>query len=486
MRSSRPFRAIPALAVISLFALVAARSSAPNMAAPPRIAPCEEYTLAGGGASTVLFNGGDGILQPFPPEMSAAACSVHVAGTGWSTAIVRALEWDPAMLAPDPSAIALRVATLNPSAMDFYNSNSVPWVRLSPPIVTQGVTGVADPPHAAIAIETTAQADAFFGIYPLQGYYEPSGDPGMPAASMLSGGGSHGTLTGPHPVLAHAICGGGPDLQALRVVQAVNHAEAALSARPFEVTQRFRVPVAVELRWVEMAVHAAFTPSQPFTAARLMIVDAGPGDVPPAGMPAELVGAPFESYFDFLPSSSSPAPRWGTHLDFDHVQVLMPGHDYWLYVRGGQPYEFGAHTLSGGEGPAFSAGIGPLYSRASGGAGWSRVAGTALSFKLVGLPLAGVDVPRPPAASTAFSVAVSPNPAHGLAQVTWSGAVGPVRLEVLDARGRRVAAGEGGAAGTWPWHVAGRDSRPLPAGVYFIHARDSAGDNVVRQLAIVR
>jgi len=68
--------------------------------------------------------------------------------------------------------------------------------------------------------------------------------------------------------------------------------------------------------------------------------------------------------------------------------------------------------------------------------------------------------------------------------VAWSGAVGPVRFEVFDARGRRVAVNTGGAAGSWSWSI--RDSRgqALPAGVYFVHARDSAGGHSVQRVVV--
>ena len=92
----------------------------------------------------------------------------------------------------------------------------------------------------------------------------------------------------------------------------------------------------------------------------------------------------------------------------------------------------------------------------------------------------------PPRAGDGMRLHVSPNPARDLAEVTWSGGVGPVKLRVYDARGRQVASGEGGAAGTWRWTTLGSGGQPLPGGVYFVRAHDSAGDTAAERLIIVR
>ena len=108
----------------------------------------------------------------------------------------------------------------------------------------------------------------------------------------------------------------------------------------------------------------------------------------------------------------------------------------------------------------------------------------ALSFKLIGKPVAPVGInPRP--SSPSFALQVSPNPAASVADVRWSGAVGPVRIEVLDARGRRVASGQGGAAGSWSFARTGRGGQALSAGVYFVHARDSAGGHAVERVVLI-
>jgi hypothetical protein len=115
---------------------------------------------------------------------------------------------------------------------------------------------------------------------------------------------------------------------------------------------------------------------------------------------------------------------------------------------------------------------------------WSTETGRALSFKLIGIPHTSLSVPHP--AQGAFRLAVAPNPVRDVADVTWSGAVGPVRFEVFDARGRRVATSDGGAAGTWRWSASSAHGQPLPSGVYFVHARDTAGGHTVQRFVLYR
>jgi hypothetical protein len=57
---------------------------------------------------------------------------------------------------------------------------------------------------------------------------------------------------------------------------------------------------------------------------------------------------------------------------------------------------------------------------------------------------------------------------------------------VLDARGRRLAEGSGGAAGAWTWQGTDRDGHAVASGVYFIRARDSAGQASNQRVMIVR
>jgi hypothetical protein len=483
-------RLLPALAVVTLFALVAASPSpspAPQMPLPVG-APCSDYSQASPGASTSLFSQGDGVTQPLGAGATMAACSLHVKGTGWCYVSVFVREWDPLALAPEPGTIAMRSAYLDPSRMNFYTSNSVPWVTFSPPVVTQSLAGVAEPPQPTVSMEV--RSDTYAYSYPLAAYYEPSGDPALGAVQSVSAGGSHEPITGPHPVLGHAVCEGSADVQSLRIVQCVKRADTPLTSHPFELAQRFRVPEPTELRWVELAVNKPATGPQAIgegempvaPSATVAIAEAqDPGD-PPADMPTSLVEALFEPPYAF----STLPQRWGSNYSFDRAVMLFPGHDYWLYVRQASGYEFLARTLTGSEPIAFTTGIGALHTRGITPDPWTLAPDRVLSFKIVGRPTAALGASPPHGEANPFRLSVAPNPASGPLRVEWSGAVGPVRLEVFDARGRRVGRGEGGAAGAWSMAAMGREGRPLPAGVYYVHARDSQGQRMVERAVIVR
>ena len=482
---TQPPRALPALVVIALLC-VSATSPPPGMAPPYYPAPCTEYSEVGAGASTALFAGGDGVIQPLMARSSMSACSLRVVGTGWSWAVAAVREWDPVALAPDPSTIALRTVGLDPSGMDYYASNAVPWMRLSPAIVAASVADVADPPRSTLAVEVRSVPSAYG--YGLQGYYEPEGDGAQPEGQVVAAGGTHQPLTGGHPVLAHAVCEGDVDVQALRIAQAVNHTDTPLLAHPPELLQRFRVPEPVELGWVELAVNRPTSPAPASgelmpvgPSAGIEILEAPPGD-PPIVLPPRLVSSTLEAPY-FFSDDFSPPPRWGSHDAFDLTVTLRPGRDYWLHVTSGSGYEFLAHTLAGNEGPAFTAGIGPFWTRTLSTDAWSLGAGQALAFKIIGRPTASVGVRPPPREGQPFRLSIAPNPARGPLRVEWSGAVGPIRLELLDARGRRLAAGSGGAAGAWSWGVAG--SRPLAPGVYFVQARDSENRHAVQRFVVL-
>jgi hypothetical protein len=217
--------------------------------------------------------------------------------------------------------------------------------------------------------------------------------------------------------------------------------------------------------------------SRPVPPVIVGIVDATGLADPPATMPATLVESGLTTYF-----YKQPGPRWASPLDFDHTITLSPGRDYWLYLRSAAGYQFLSRTLDGNETAEFTSSIGAFHFRALATDPWTSNPTQALAFKIVGAPTAPLSVP--PRAT--FELRVSPNPARESAEVSWSGAVGPVRLEVFDARGRRVAKAQGGAAGTWRMAARGPDAKPLPAGVYFVHARDSEGSQPVERVVFVR
>ena len=316
----------------------------------------------------------------------------------------------------------------------------------------------------------------------------------MPAAGVIAADGTHGPLPGEHPVIAHAICSGDDDLQQLRIAQSVSRTSTLPNLAVAEIAQRFRVPEPVELRWIEVALSntpppAAANvngktagppgPTMPVSFPVIGIVDGGALPEPVATMPATLVEA------TLTPRSYGDPSVWKSHYDFDHTVVLQPFHDYWLYLRGASDRRFFVATLTGNEGPDFAAGIGPYFERDVATNTWGQTFGYALAFRVVGRPLSSLGS-GPPPSQGGLRLRVAPNPATGFADASWSGGVGPVRLEVFDARGRRVARGEGGAAGAWHWSGRSGGGGPLPAGVYFVHARDSAGSHAVQRVVLVR
>jgi hypothetical protein len=463
-------------------------------APPPVAAQCLDFSHTGPGDSAVTFTGGDAVLQPLPTGITLAACSLSVNGSYYSTANTSVIEWDPTTLAPDPETVALRTEMINPSGFNYLNGYIMPWLPFVPPIVTRSLMGVAEPPRPTVAVQVGSTYFPYaYGS--LAARYEPEGSLDIPAASIVAAGGTHGTLQGSHPVIGHALCSGDDDLQSLRIAQSVRRTDVTLADRPRELVQRFRVPEPVELRWIELAVAA--TPSLVASAVSppnmpvpppppptvLAVVDPGGAPEPPETMPPALIEAVFAPATWVTYFASMPTPRWASHLDFDGTITLQPGRDYWLYVRSATPYTLLGRMLTGSEGGDFTAGIGAFHTRADSAGPWTAVSDKVLAFKLVGRSAATTPVPP---RNEGFLMHVAPNPASDVAQVTWSGAVGTVRCEVFDARGRRVGHGEGGAAGAWAWRVTGRDGRPLPAGVYFVHARDSAGGRIVRQVVIVR
>ena len=469
-------RALPALAVLALVALAAA--APPHIAGPA--APSQYYSgcnlllASGGGDSSYTYPVDHGITQPLPAGITAAACSLHtdiLSSFNESLHLRTTLrEWDPLSLAPAAGTIALRTLSYDLSRSALSGVVRMPFV---PPLVTRSVDRVAEPPRLTTAVDYECVP---YSNGSLRTLYDPAAAGSLPAGRVIGAGGVRGPLPGAHPVFAHAICGGDDDLQKLRVAQSVVRQDLLLSASPGELVQRFRVPEPVELRWIELALGVPSVQSS--VPALVGIIDADGLAAPTQPMPAPLVEAPFWHYFNTQ-------PQWASHFDLDHTIVLQPFHDYWLCVRSAQAHAFYARQLTGAETADFTANIGALHTRPIDGDPWSLQSSQALDFRIIGRPLSSVGV-KPPARTDAFALRVAPNPAPSMIQVTWSGAVGPVRLEVLDARGRRVATGEGGAAGTWRMARGGQGGDALPAGVYFVHARDSAGDHAVERLVIVR
>ena len=446
--------------------------------APPRTGPappsqaaatCDPFSQSGGGASTYTFDAGSGLRQPLPQGLPVASCSLRANATGWNYADVRVVEWDPVTLTPDPQTVALRAVWCNPSAMNYYTTNSLPKLTFVPPIITRSLAGVADPPREQAAFEVTESPSAF--PYTFVGYYEPEGDVAMPAAVTF---GSTPGLAGSHPVSAFALCDGGVQLSELRVVQSVRRTDSTAPVGHDEYLQRFRVPEAVEVRWVELALDILEGLGPP--PVTVSILDATSHAEPPQMLPPALIEAPLFNIFYY-----QPGPLWSASADFDQTVQLMPGRDYWLSLRSAKNYKYRTHTLTANEEQKFQYAIGAFHHRALSSDPWTLASNQVLSFKIVGRSLGS---PLSVTPRTGFMLSVTPNPSHAAPEAAWSGATGPVRLQVFDARGRRVASGSGGAAGRWV--IAAGGSRVLGSGVYFVHAEDSEGAKAVERLVIVR
>jgi hypothetical protein len=341
----------------------------------------------------------------------------------------------------------------------------------------------------------------------LRGYFNPDGPPELPVADQFAHDGTRSPLPGPHPVLAQAVCTGDADLAKLRLAQCVMRTDVKPFPAPREFAQQFRVPQQTQLRWVELAVAEVFVPyflqagdpSSMFVNRRptvLAIVDGADPHLPSPTMPEPMVEAPFDLNTLFAGAAQH---TWVAHVDFDRTVTLEPDHDYFIYVRESAQVTFFNRRLHGHETPEFKAGVGPFYCRADSAGEWNRTSDQVLAFQVVGLPTAPPPGPPAPPAprpashggpplpgTSAFTVNTTPNPAPGSVRVDWAGAVGPVRFDVLDARGRRVAQGSGGAAGSWTWSGTDRDGRAVASGVYFVRARDSAGRSSNQRVMIVR
>jgi hypothetical protein len=485
-----PKRPIPAVLVLALLGLAAAapQRQAAGPAPPPQLQPpCVDFASAVTGDSTVGVPDSVGVEQALPAGMSVAACSLRAVASYGSFLTLSLRDWDPTTLAPDPSAIALRRAFFDGSSL-LWNGGRLPRRDFVPPVVLGSVSGVAEPPHPQVTMQLVTQIG--WAAKPPVGYFTPEGPEDLPAAVRLNKDGSREPLPGPHPVLAHAVCAGDTDLASLRIVQGVSRTDVKPFPAPKEFMQRFRVPQETELRWIELALADVFTPyfervgDEPALFGVggfpvLAVIDGDDMSSPPTHVPPPLVQAPFRGLSGMT---------WVSHLDFDRTVTLEPGHDYWIYVRDAATTTFFNRRVRGDEPPLFGFGVGPYFARADTAGEWIRAADQVLAFRVIGRPTGPPSAPPvlPAPVAAAFALSTTPNPSPGPIHVGWSGAVGPVHFEVMDARGRRVSEGWGGAAGTWMWPGTDRDGRAVPSGIYFLRARDSAGQISNRRVMVVR
>lgn len=426
--------------------------------------PCLFELLDVQKTGTIGIGSGGSIVQPFTVVGSVAACSLK-AVSNWGAGSFEIRQWDPASALPDPTTVALRSVALNNSAL-YYGRPLVSWSR---PIVTKTLPHVADPPTTTLAM----LFHYFSGLYGMSGEISTNGAANLPRG-YTEFAGTYTPLAGVSTVHALSLCGRSAADQELHVAQSVMRTDAAIDSTHWDVMQRFRVPQAVRLGWIEVALDGA--PIAPWLTGTLQIVSGG-GVTPPA-IPEPLVSATFYPWTD--------QPSWVSHYDFDSTLVLQPDTDYWLRVRTVHTFKLRAHAVTGTEGADFAAGIGSLWSRTDPDLPWILESGRALSFRVIGDPAVVVGVAPAPARSV-LALRATPNPSRGASVLSWTGATGGVRFDVLDARGRRVGgdARAAGSEGQWTWTLA-RGGPPLPPGLYFVRATDDAGHAASARIVLVK
>jgi hypothetical protein len=432
---------------------------------------CDSLLQQHAGTTTLSFGPGAGVTQPVLAPGNFPACSVRMVPEIYSSKYGRVdvLQWDPVALAPDPTTVALRTVAFSLSSYaDPVRAN------LSPPVVTRMVAGLADPPRSA-----ATAADVVSG-FTMTTYDDPNAAPGDPVAFTHAIGGAYTPLPGSHPVLAHGVCGGDAFLQGQCLTQCVKTTDAATdTGTTYELVQRFRVPQTMSLSWVELAFGTRSSGGNT-TPGLIGILDANDQPAPPVSLPPSLVDALFSN-------CDLQTPVWASHYQFDHTITLVAGHDYWLLARVAHAYSVYERVLTGSEGSAFTSAIGPLFSRGGAADDWNVVAGRALSFRMIGVPIGFVGTGPMGTALGPLRLRVSPNPAPGSVSVTWTGATGVADIEVLDARGWRVAGGPAAAAsGHWTWSGTRDDGRRALPGVYFVRVYDRAGRVGVERVVLIR
>lgn len=417
---------------------------------------------------TFPFGAQGGVTQPVNLSGSVSACSLRMVRSSNGGGLLRIVQWNPMTLAPDPSTVALRSVGFGSSDL-LWNSLRA---EFHPPVVFQPLPHVAEVPGGTFAI------DYYSPYYSEQIYVAPEGDPSTPVALSYSGSGPRIPIAGPHPVLVHDTFEADAAAQNLYVVQSVMNTNAIMPTIYDELIQRFRVPTATNLHWVEVAL-GVMSYRYPYVPTSVAILDATGVFTPPTTLPVPLAEALI---------NQTALNTWSPALEFDQPLKLEPNHDYWLLVRVKNELETHCKNLNGSEGPDFTSSIGPFFFRTVPTYPWEGAPGRALAFRLIGTPESPVDAPIASPSTSALRLRLSPNPSRGAAYVTWSGARGALRLEVLDERGRRVADATvgGGGEGRWMWRATRDDGRAMTPGVYFVRATDAGGHRAVERLVLVR
>jgi hypothetical protein len=433
------------------------------------IPSCDLLLEESGSSATFGFKGPAGVTQPFHFAANVASCSLGLEKLYYAPGTLSIVKWDPATLTPASETVALRSTYFNASEME----RSAVAAFFDPPVILREDDAVAEGFGSDLAIQFQGQANDEIA------HYAPDGAPDLPVARSFASSPStpQSPLPGTHPVLDHRLCGGNSTLQELAVVQSVTRCDSVVAGGTlYEAAQRFQIPAATKVDWIEFVAKAGPTAGQ---FGVLAIYDAVELSEPPVSWPASVASA-----YVYPNTFASTPVTWETHLDFDHEFALVPNHDYWLVFRTFGNFAVNVRRRTGTEGAGFGR-IGPLRIRSTGISPWEPVPNMNLDFRIIGTPYLLTAVGPPAPARAGLQMSVAPTPARGPVAVSWSGARGAVHLEVLDARGRRVATGEAAATtGRWTWNAADAAGRAVPAGIYFVRARDAAHANTQRVVLV--
>lgn len=467
-------RSVPSLLALGLLAFALLGATDPN--APRPVPDALVYPNCTAMLQSSTFDGhvtmpfGSAALQPIGAFGNVAACSLSVYSyTSGSSAQMAVVGWNPATLAPDPTTVALRTTSLNASAISYG------WTKLtcSPPLVLKSLATVADPPPAHVAIRYDVSSYSF-STQMLNTIADAPAN--VPTGWIFTP--TRTALPGARGAFAHAVCGGDALLQSLAVAQGVSRCDGLFPSTTGAIAQRFRVSVPTQLYWVELAFGVPTVQSGQYGS--LSILDAQGAAEPPTDLTHAIVTGVFPS--------GQLVPQWASHYDFDRSITLLPDHDYWLWVAINAHFLLYGRTLDGSEAASFAGRVGECWTRPAGGTAFTLDLAHALDFKIVGYPIGVLEAPPATPVASAFTLRASPNPARGAVTLAWSGARGALAFEVLDARGRRVARGDASASsqGTWRFDGLREDGRPLPAGVYFVRARDGDGRLASERVVLLR
>lgn len=269
---------------------------------------------------------------------------------------------------PDPDLIPLRGghATTTP---EF----SWRTAAYDPPLVVRAVTGTADWTDRDLAIELVGPAP---GEPRAQIGYDPLSGATLTPALLRVGEGPWEPLPGTNPVLAHSLCGAGDYAsstnQLFSVQQVIRRGSPTTTA---DLLQSFRVPVACELDWSELAllekeqgsgvepVVALIAPFDPSPSVTL-----GDGGLEVAVMTLGLPGGVTHT------SSFQPTTRLSAR------PVLTPGVDYWLRLDSGGAFEVSTASATAAVG-------GALYGRDDPTGPYAAADDRTLAFRLIGAPV---------------------------------------------------------------------------------------------------